>query len=65
MVMDNLRYKIINRSLSLEIFFEMIHEYNDQWHHHPPSEGEYVPEAIALTGTRGDGGWPTVHYGVG
>ena len=45
----------------------MIHEDNNQWHHHPTCEGEDIPETIALVGGRGLGGscWPTVHYTVG
>ena len=44
----------------------MIHEDNDQGHHHPPRESEHIPEAVALlTVGRGLGGWPTVHYCVG
>ena len=42
----------------------MIHEDNDQGHHHPPREGEHIPEAIALAGGRGLGDWSTVHYAI-
>ena len=43
----------------------MIHKDNYEWYHHPPSEGEYIPEAIALVGATAGCGWPTVHYSVG
>ena len=42
----------------------MIHEDNDQGHHHPPCESEHIPEAIALAGGRRLSGWPTVHDSV-
>ncbi len=42
----------------------MIHEDNDQGHHHPPREGEHGPEPVALVCGGGLGDWPTVHYTV-
>ena len=48
----------------LERFFEMIHENNDQGHHHPSCEGEHIPEAVALAGGGGLGAWPTVDYTI-
>ena len=61
----NVDKEILLLNFCLEGFFEMIHKDNDQGYHHPPSEGENVPEAIALTGTTAGDSWPTVHYCVG
>ena len=42
----------------------MIHDDSEQGHHHPPREGEDIPEPVALACGRRLGHWPTVHYSV-